>query len=299
MPAAAVEESSGGAGEAAAGEGEAEEAALVARGGAEAGDAGDAGDSPPAAAATGAAGAAEAEGAALVARRAARAPPTAARTPWLALARDGAVARALGLYAALGLVALTGQELLPLLLVLPAREGGFDFDSSALGVVALACGLPLLVTQACLFAPLVARAGVVAVLAASLAAFGAALAAHPALAALARAGAGAQWAALLALSFFGTAARVAAFTAVFIIVANAARPADRSRVNGLGQALVSVARALGPPAATPLYAWTLSGAGGARGPAAPAVWFALAAAALYAARVAQMLPPSAAVKRAA
>ena len=50
----------------------------------------------------------------------------------------------------------------------------------------------------------------------------------------------------------------AAFTALFVAVANSALPEDRAKVNGLGQAAVSVVRAVGPPLVTPLFAWSVS-----------------------------------------
>ena len=51
---------------------------------------------------------------------------------------------------------------------------------------------------------------------------------------------------------------MAAFIACFILVANSGLPADRSRVNSLGQASVSVVRAIGPPLWTPIFAWSVS-----------------------------------------
>ena len=36
-------------------------------------------------------------------------------------------------------------------------------------------------------------------------------------------------------------------------------PVDRGKVNGLGQASVSLARAIGPPLGTALFAWSVDG----------------------------------------
>lgn len=89
-----------------------------------------------------------------------------------------------------------------------------------------------------------------------------------------------QWAVVTPVFVVATVARVSSFTCVFVTVANAALPADRSAVNGLGQAAVSAARAVLPPLGTALFALSV------RYPDTPwpanwhAVWLGLAAATL-------------------
>jgi MFS family permease len=220
--------------------------------------------------------------------------PTSPKS-WISLFRDEIVFHALSIYAALGALGLVSQEVLPLLLVLPRVEGGFSMDERSLGILALSCGIPLLFTQAFLFPPIVQRAGVIRVLSASLAGFALTIFIHPALTLFADLDATSQWCALIVLSWLTTVVRVCAFTAVFIVVANSAKPADRARVNGLGQALVSVVRAVGPPIFTPLFAASVSQ--GAKTMSAATVWIFLAGATGATAYVAHILPVSAALKR--
>ena len=104
--------------------------------------------------------------------------------------------------------------------------------------------------------------------------------ASPFVSALSHAPPSVQWAVVTPIFVVATVARVASFTSVFVTVANAALPADRSAVNGLGQAAVSAARAVLPPLGTALFALSV------RSPDAPwpanwhAVWLVLAAATL-------------------
>jgi MFS family permease len=220
--------------------------------------------------------------------------PTSPKS-WISLFRDGIVFHALSIYAALGALGLVSQEVLPLLLVLPRVEGGFAMDERSLGILALSCGVPLLFTQAFLFHPIVQRVGVIRVLSASLAGFALTIFIHPALTFFAHLDSTLQWSALIVLSWATTVVRVCAFTAVFIVVSNSAKPADRARVNGLGQALVSVVRAVGPPIFTPLFAASVSQ--GAKTLSAATVWIFLAGATGATAYVAHILPVSAALKR--
>ena len=85
--------------------------------------------------------------------------------------------------------------------------------------------------------------------------------------------------------------QVCAFTCVFVTVANAALPRDRSTVNGLGQAGVSLVRAVMPPLSTALFALSV------RSPDAPwpanwhAVWLLLAASMVGLLLLSLRLPP--------
>lgn len=225
-------------------------------------------------------------------------PASLTRNSWSSLWSDNLLRTALSIYASLGLLVLISQEVLSLLLVLPVSEGGYALTSRDLGFLALSTGVPLLLTQAFLFAPLVERYGVLRILFGSLLGFGVLVMCHPALTLLATITTSEQqWIALLTLSWATCIVRVSAFTAVFIVVANSALPVDRARANGLGQALVSLVRAIGPPIFTPLFAMTI--AQGAYTLQAVFVWFILAAAAVYTAWIAHNLPPSASLKRTA
>lgn len=91
--------------------------------------------------------------------------------------------------------------------------------------------------------------------------------------------------------------QVCAFTCIFVTVANAALPRDRSAVNGLGQAGSSIARAVMPPLGTALFALSV------RTPNAPwplnwhAVWLLLAASSAGLLALSHRLPPWIETKR--
>lgn len=71
---------------------------------------------------------------------------------------------------------------------------------------------------------------------------------------------------VLGIVFIGsTLSRVSAFTCIFVFIANSALPADRSSANAIGQAVASVARAVGPPVATSVFASSVSDANTAAG----------------------------------
>lgn len=71
---------------------------------------------------------------------------------------------------------------------------------------------------------------------------------------------------VLSLVFIGaTLSRVSAFTCIFVFISNSALPADRSSANAIGQAVASLARAIGPPIATSVFATSVSDANTAAG----------------------------------
>lgn len=175
------------------------------------------------------------------------------------LLSDRAVAVSIGLYALLGLGGLVANELFPLYALLPPAHGGFGWSSTQIGLASALAGPPLIIFQLFVYDRLVKRHGVVTVARWSLALTTAAMASQP-LCGLALPLPPAAQQAVLTVHFAGTAlVRVASFTSVFLFVANSALPLDRGRVNGLSQAIVSVARAVGPPLFTPLFAWSVEG----------------------------------------
>ena len=213
--------------------------------------------------------------------------------------RDTTVRVSVLIYTWLGLVALIGQELLPLMLVLDRSAGGFALDSSGLGLLSLASAPALIIFTALCYAPLISRMGLLRVQSVFLVGFGAILAVTPALALAARAldAERAKWAVLVAYTSVTMVVRNIAFTASFQIVGNAARDEERARVNGLGQAFVSIARAFGPPLATPAFAAALATADGASSAAAVAVWLVLAVGAVAVVHLVWKLPQSVEKKR--
>ena len=108
-----------------------------------------------------------------------------------------------------------------------------------------------------------------------------------------------KWAFVAPLFMVTTLGRLASFTCIFVVVANSALPADRSAVNGIGQAAVSAVRAVMPPLCTALFAHSV------RTPNAPwpfnwhVVWYGLAAASIALFYLTRRLPTWIEMKRTA
>ena len=126
-----------------------------------------------------------------------------------------------------------------------------------MGLAQVTAAPALILFQAFGFERAVRRAGLLRLEWGSLAAFSVLLAVAPAQSWALGAPPAAQWAVTFGHFWLTTIARVTAFTALFILVANSALPEDRAKVNGLGQAAVSLVRAAGPPLFTPLFAWSV------------------------------------------
>ena len=181
------------------------------------------------------------------------APARRLESPFSSMARlwrDPAVRACVTLYCGLGMAGLVSVELYPLYMLNDPAHGGFALDSSAIGLLALSGGPWMILSQAFLFERCSAALGVLRFWELSLAAFALCLASTP-LQSLANAlPERAQWAVLMVHYGVTTFVRVNCFTLSFIFTANSALPEDRSKVNGLGQAAVSVVRAVGPPIGT-------------------------------------------------
>ena len=221
--------------------------------------------------------------------------PESAAASYLRLLRDSQVFGAVGNYAAMGSVGIITQELYPLLVINGPERGGFGLTSVDLGLLNMSAGVPLLLFQLLLFPALSKWLGVVAVQTWSLGLAAGMLALTPAISAANGVLSAPSLTALLYCHFIAnTVVRVSGFVANFVVVANAAPAAsDRAKVcvgrsaerlssthstltaartcthtlslspphthsNGLGQALVSIGRAVGPGLATPLFALSVS-----------------------------------------
>jgi hypothetical protein len=174
------------------------------------------------------------------------------------LLRDRAVRSTITLYCLLGLVGLVSQEVYPLFMINDAAHGGFSWDAAALGLVNMSVAPVLIAFQALGFERATARVGLLRLQRLSLAAFALMLASAPMQSWALGGGEALRLLVVGAHFWVTTLVRVTAFTALFVAVANSALPEDRAKVNGLGQAAVSVVRAVGPPLVTPLFAWSVS-----------------------------------------
>lgn len=189
--------------------------------------------------------------------------PDHSREPFLVsmhrlLFKDRPVSDAVILYALLGLVGLVSNELLPIYLLNDAAHGGFSWDSTDLGISAMTAGPLLILFQAFAFARLCKWIGLMRVQRWNLALFAFMLATTPLQSLALQLSKWWQWAILLIHFNIITVCRVASFICVFIVVANSALPEDRGKANGLGQAFVSLVRAVGPPIWTSVFAWSVS-----------------------------------------
>lgn len=172
--------------------------------------------------------------------------------------KDKAVFSTIMLYSLLGLVGLVSNELYPIYVLNNIEHGGFSLDSSALGIIAFTAGPFLILFQAIGFEKLVKYLGLLEFQRWNLVIFSVMLATTPLQSLALLFSTDIQWVILLIHFNITTVCRVASFISCFIVVANSALPEDRGKVNGLGQAVVSVVRALGPPIWTPIFAWSVS-----------------------------------------
>jgi len=224
---------------------------------------------------------------------AAPAPPRARALPddatTLQLLSDAAVGGCILNYALLALVQIVFDELLPIFLKTPPGAGGLGWSSSEVGSVQIAQGGVQMFMQLFVFWRL-ARAWPLATLfRASLAPFVPVLAAWPALA-LAGAGAGAHVAVALALGVKAGLLTVS-FTAIMLLINNAAPASHLGAVTGVAQSVASLMRALGPSAGGALYD-AATGAAAIGGPTARlcVVYGAIAAVAAAACATSYLVP---------
>lgn len=174
------------------------------------------------------------------------------------LMRDRAVAVSTLLYTMMGLVGIIVSECFPLYVLNDAAHGGFSWTSTDIGLIATMCGPPLIVYQALLYDRLHKAWGLIPLVRGSMAITAVLIAVTPLCSLTVSMSAAVQWTVLAVHFIISTLARVTAFTCIFVLVANSALPADRGKVNGLGQALASAVRAVGPAAGTALFAWSVS-----------------------------------------
>lgn len=172
--------------------------------------------------------------------------------------RDRAVLTSTLVYAGLSLIGIVAAEIFPLFVLNPPEHGGFSWHTGDLGMLATVCGPVLMVYQALVFDRVVEGVGVVTALRFCLGATAVFTAATPLVSITLLAPKFVQTLVIYVLYIAMTIARLSCFTCTFIVVANAARPGDRGKVNGVGQAMASLVRAVGPAVGTAVFAWSVS-----------------------------------------
>jgi hypothetical protein len=150
----------------------------------------------------------------------------------------------------LGFIGLVSTEVFPLYVLDDAAHGGFGWKSTEIGVVAAIVGLPLILFQLFVYDRLVKCMGLLRFARFTFAGMGICFAITPLCSIFVKASYEMQWVVVATVYIFTSVLRVATFTCVFVFIANSALPADRGRVNGVGQAMVSAVRAVGPPIGT-------------------------------------------------
>ena len=174
------------------------------------------------------------------------------------LVSDPPVASAVALYSALGLVGLVSNEIFPLYVLNPPEFGGFSWSSTEIGLVAMEAGAPLIIFQAFVFDRIARSAGLLRTARWSLALFTLCMITTPACSLTLMASKEVQFAVISGHFCITTMCRVSSFTCVFVFVSNSASTEDRGKVNGIGQAAVSLVRMFGPPIFSSLFAWSVS-----------------------------------------
>lgn len=174
------------------------------------------------------------------------------------LSRDEAVFSCILLYMGLGFIGLVSAELYPIYVINDKAHGGFDLDSSSIGLLAMSGGPWMVIFQGLLYHRLTKYFGLRRFSMISLALFSICLFTTPMQSFSLQFSKDIQWAVLYLHYGITTVIRVSCFTSSFVFTANSAFPEDRGKVNGLGQATVSLARAVGPPLGTAIFAWSVS-----------------------------------------
>lgn len=176
----------------------------------------------------------------------------------LRLSRDEAVFSCILLYMGLGFIGLVSAELYPIYVINDKAHGGFDLDSSAIGLLAMSGGPWMVVFQGLVYHRLTKYFGLRRFSMISLTLFSICLFTTPMQSFSLNFSKDIQWVVLYVHYGLTTVIRVSCFTSSFVFTANSAFPEDRGKVNGLGQATVSLARAVGPPLGTAIFAWSVS-----------------------------------------
>lgn len=176
----------------------------------------------------------------------------------LRLSRDEAVFSCILLYMGLGFIGLVSAELYPIYVINDKAHGGFDLDSSAIGLLAMSGGPWMVVFQGLIYHRLTKYFGLRRFSMISLTLFSICLFTTPMQSFSLNFSKDVQWTVLYLHYGLTTVIRVSCFTSSFVFTANSAFPEDRGKVNGLGQATVSLARAVGPPLGTAIFAWSVS-----------------------------------------
>jgi len=177
----------------------------------------------------------------------------------LRLSRDEAILSCVVLYMGLGFTGLVSAELYPIYVLNDSEHGGFSLDSSSIGLIAMSGGPWMIIFQGFIYHRLSHYFGLRKFSMISLSLFSLCLFTTPLQSLALSFSKEIQWIVLLIHYGITTTIRVSCFTCSFVFTANSALAIDRGKVNGLGQASVSLARAIGPPLGTALFAWSVDG----------------------------------------
>lgn len=210
------------------------------------------------------------------------------------LAKDRAILVSTLIYSLLAFSAIISAEIFPLYVLNDAEHGGFGWGASQIGMLATVCGPLLMLWQGVIYERITDRMGVLRTLRVMLCIIGVLLVLTPMSSLTLKADSHVLETAVVGVLFIATTlCRVSCFTCIFVLVANSAFPADRGKVNGLGQSMSSLMRAVGPPIGTSAFAWTVSTGGSKYGwPLDMSlVWNALAVLTVGTLGLTYMLPP--------
>lgn len=226
---------------------------------------------------------------------------------------DPAVRSTTGLYTSLSAIGLAATELFPVFLVAAPEQGGFGWGSEQVGTLVAICGPALMVYQAFVYPYLAKKWGLMRLLRIALGVHALAMTTMPLSSFLTRSRPSAasastaansadgggeggsaaadatEMSAVAAILVVATLSRISSFSTIFVFIANAALPDDRSTANAGAQATASIVRFIFPPLATSLFAWSL--ANGLSWPFNYALsWYAMALATLFSLLVSYTLP---------
>ena len=163
------------------------------------------------------------------------------------------------LYGLLSLMHVIMVEVFPLWLVVPVRQGGFGFNSYAIGTALTVAGPVALFSQLVVYPQLIERYGSVKVFRNGVGAYGLCCFVMPVLA-LVRLSDLHGLVATFVVTLYAIASSVIgwSFVSIFVLINNSCYSHQRGTVNGIGQTFASAGRLIGPVAGGSLFAWTES-----------------------------------------
>jgi len=159
-------------------------------------------------------------------------------------------------YGLVALIVIVFDDVFPLYAMNTRANHGLDFDTDQIGIFIAFGGAVLITYQLFGYTPMAKFFGPLKLFRVAMIAYVPMLLLFPHVSLITSTVP--MWIGLLLLMASRYVISISAFTSVFILISNSTEPARLGMVNGLGQTLAALARAIGPMLADPLFAWSVS-----------------------------------------